>query len=431
MKFGLVPVTTGASGGVYQYSLSLFHALPAARPADRLVVLVPTRSAPDFEKFRHRDWEVESLYPPTRRSRVRKSVSTTLGEGAGEWLTRASAAVRHLGQGRRIPDPDVVVDRPGIRRWLAGLEVDVLVFAAPDPLGFEVGLPFVMAIHDLQHRLHPEFPEVSSDGEYERREHLFRNAARRAEMILVDSDVGREDVLNLYGGLIDEDRIAVVPFVPPPYLQPPSQLEVDRARAKYRLPQRYLYFPAQFWPHKNHIRVVEALGTLRRGGIDVAVVMTGSGDNQIRREVVRAVRHVAREIGVEDLIYNLGYVPNEDMPAMYGASHGVVLPTFFGPTNIPILEAWKLNVPVLTSNIRGVREQARDAAILVDPSDVESIAVGIGRLWGDESERSRIISAGRRRIADYGPDDFAARLRVALARIGSGAPGRSTLDRRK
>jgi PAS domain S-box-containing protein len=86
------------------------------------------------------------------------------------------------------------------------------------------------------------------------------------------------------------------------------------------------------------------------------------------------------------------------------------MPTFFGPTNIPVLEAWSFGCPVLTSDIRGIREQMADGAVLVDPRSVESIAEGIYRLWTDENLRRQLTDAGRRRLSSYTADDFRNRL---------------------
>ena len=90
------------------------------------------------------------------------------------------------------------------------------------------------------------------------------------------------------------------------------------------------------------------------------------------------------------------------------------MPTFFGPTNIPLLEAWALGCPVLTSDIPGVREQMGDAALLVDPRRVDQLAAGIRNLWTDESLRASLARRGARRLALYGPADFRGRLSAAL-----------------
>jgi len=88
----------------------------------------------------------------------------------------------------------------------------------------------------------------------------------------------------------------------------------------------------------------------------------------------------------------------------------LVMPTFFGPTNIPVLEAWAFGCPVLTSDIRGVREQVGDAALLADPTSVEAIADGIHRLWTDPELGRTLSDLGRRRLAAYTPEDYLRRL---------------------
>jgi len=91
-----------------------------------------------------------------------------------------------------------------------------------------------------------------------------------------------------------------------------------------------------------------------------------------------------------------------------------VMPTFFGPTNIPILEAWASGCPVITSDIRGVRDQAGEAAVLVNPRSVDAIADGIYQVWTNEALRRRLIENGRERLNAYTFDDFCERLRAIL-----------------
>jgi len=283
-----------------------------------------------------------------------------------------------------------------------------------------------MTIHDLQHRLQPEFPEVSANGEWERREYRFRNGARYATLLLTDSEVGKEDILNCYGPYgVTPDRVKVLPFIPACYLaQDVPEGERRRVRATYHLPERYLFYPAQFWPHKNHIRIVQALGLLKQAHqVKIPVVFCGSHDGEIREATFREVMTLRCQLGLEEEIRYLGYVPDADMSGLYAGAAALVMPTFFGPTNIPVVEAWRFWCPVLTSDIRGIREQAGKAAVLVDPRSVEAIADGIYQLWTDESLRNVLADAGRQRLAAYTPDyyrrELMAILEDAKARIRS------------
>jgi glycosyltransferase involved in cell wall biosynthesis len=269
-----------------------------------------------------------------------------------------------------------------------------------------------MVIHDLQHRIQPEFPEVSANGEWECRENYYRDAVRHATLLVTDSEVGKEDLLQHYGGHgATPNRIKVLPFLPASYLaKDVSNTELERVRTKYVLPARFFFYPAQFWVHKNHGRIVEALGSLRQRGVRITMVFCGSHSGELRERNFREVMSRVEALSLGDDVRCLGYVAEEDMSGLYAAAHALIMPTFFGPTNIPVLEAWALGCPVLSSDIRGIREQAGDAAVLVDPRSVHGIADGMHRLWTDEALRVTLAQRGRDRLARYTPADFRLRL---------------------
>jgi len=286
-----------------------------------------------------------------------------------------------------------------------------------------------MAVHDLQHRLQPEFPEVSANGEWEWREYCYRNGTRGSTLLLADSEVGKEDILNFYGPYgVTPDQVKILPFLPACYLATDiARSERQRVRALYRLPERYLFYPAQFWPHKNHARIVQALGLLKQEhGRNIPIVFSGTYTGEIREHTFREVMSLSAQLGLEKEIHYLGYVPDEDMSALYAEAAALIMPTFFGPTNIPIIEAWAFGCPVLTSDIRGVREQVQDAGVLVDPRSVEAIADGIYRLWTDEHLACSLVDLGRQRLASYTPDDYQRRLvailQEAKARVSAQKP---------
>ncbi|NCO95548.1 MAG: glycosyltransferase family 4 protein [Armatimonadetes bacterium] len=186
-------------------------------------------------------------------------------------------------------------------------------------------------------------------------------------------------------------------------------------QSKYALPQRDLFYPAQFWPHKNHHRIVQALERLKRlHGLGIPVVFCGSPQGAIREGHLRLVESMARCGGVSEQVHQLGYVPEEDMSALYAGAAALVMPTFFGPTNMPVLEAWAFGCPVITSDIRGIREQAGEAALLVDPRSTDELARAVHRLWTDDGLRDELRRKGYQRLAEYGPDDFRRQLRSIL-----------------
>jgi glycosyltransferase involved in cell wall biosynthesis len=114
---------------------------------------------------------------------------------------------------------------------------------------------------------------------------------------------------------------------------------------------------------------------------------------------------------------NLGYVPDEDMAALYQSAIALVMPTLFGPTNIPVLEAWKLNCLVVTSDLRGIREQVGDAGILVNPYDAYAWASVVAKIWENSDQYLAIKQAGQKRLEQYTEDDFRTKVRVILEEI--------------
>ena len=420
MRIGVFPNLAPSSGGIYQYSLNILHTL------DELIrhgcndhIVLFTDEMDHHAVTAGANGNNWTIKPSRRPSQTLNLLRQIVGEGPHRDLWRRTKS--QIAQRRRnkpaSPDPDTVIYQPEINRWFRDCGVELMIYPAPIALSFEAQIPYVMAIHDLQHRLQPEFPEVSANGEWERREYRYRNGTRRATLLLADSEVGKEDILNFYGPYgVTPDQVKVLPFLPACYLATDISLsERNRVRTAYALPERYLFYPAQFWPHKNHARIVHALGLLKQQHrLKIPVVLCGSYSGEIRERTFGEVMSLSSKLGIEGEIRYLGYVPDEDMSGIYSEAAGLVMPTFFGPTNIPILEAWAFGCPVLTSDIRGIREQVQDAGILVNPRSVESIADGIYRLWTDETLASDLVMRGARRLAGYTPDDYRRRLVAIL-----------------
>lgn len=417
MHIAIVPHSAPSNGGAYQYSLAVLDALTTMLTEQGgYHYTLLARSKQEYERFHQEgaNW-TQARLPLFTRERVVDMVETFLGEG---WFRDVAKRVSHRLVPASLKDPDRIWTDGAARRFLKGIGIEWALYTTPNTQSFETGLPYVMPVFDLQHRLQPQFPEVSANGEWERREYLYRNGTRQATMILADSEVGKEDILMCYGSYgVTPDRVKVLPYVPPPYLwNEVSPEERTRARIAYELPERYLFYPAQLWPHKNHVRLVQAIGLLKdTRKFEVHLVLSGSASGGIRTQVRRDMMREAQRLGVAAQIHYLGYVPNNDMSALYAGAVGLVMPTFFGPTNIPIREAWLLGCPILTSDIRGIREQVGDAGLLVDPSSVEALADGIRRIWEDERLRADLSGRGKQRLAAYGLKEFRASLAAIIA----------------
>ena len=376
MRIGIVITAGKNSGGIYQYTHSIIDALCSRSGADEYIIFVP--AGVDFRFESYEGVRIEVMNPLLmQRGDIRAHLSAN------------GLDLKEAGVNRKA------------KEYFEGFGINLLIYPAPCDLSFECGVPYIMAIHDLQHRLHPEFPEVSAGNTWRAREYTFRNGAQYAEGILVDSEVGREDVLNFYGDYIKPEQVWPLPFLP--FYDGRGRVfheeQIKKICAKYNLPERFLFYPAQFWLHKNHFRLIHAIHLLRFvHKIDCPLVLVGSNNGGSKEEGRELIFNRCMELAdnwrVRDLVKYPGYVSDEDMSAFYAGAEALVMPTFFGPTNIPVLEAWSFGCPVISSDIRGIREQIGDAGLLADPENSKAIAECIYRLWTNERLRKSLIEAG-------------------------------------
>lgn len=254
-------------------------------------------------------------------------------------------------------------------------------------------LPFIITIFDGCHRDAPEFPEVRTFGEFERREILFRLASTKAVAVIVNASELIDDLCRRYA--MERERAICIPFSPSTYVSrsAPDAAADAAVLAKYRLEPGYLFYPAQFWPHKNHITLLAALALLRERGITERLVLCGS--NRSGRDKIDLA---IRTYGLSDQISIIGFVESAELGALYRGASALVMPTYFGPTNLPPLEAWAVGTPVIYPE--AFKAQAGDAAILFDYDDPRSLADAIVSLRA-EGTRERLSAAGHLRLAQF------------------------------
>lgn len=290
-------------------------------------------------------------------------------------------------------------------RTLLAAKADLWVCPNQDRYSFRAPVPALGTVHDLMHRYEPRFPEVSLNGEYESREFHFRETCRWSKGVLVDSEAGKRQLVESYG--ISPEKVFALPYIAPSYIHDPATVTDREVARRYSLPDKYFFYPAQFFKHKNHAMLVSSIARLRRTHPDVRLVLAGAQ----QRNGYADVRRMVDELGVAENVSFIGYVPDAHMPALYRGARALVMPTFFGPTNIPQLEAFALGCPVATSRIYGIPEQVGDAALLFDPSSAEQIHGALLRLWTDDELCADLARRGTARSHKWGAPEFATRFR--------------------
>ncbi len=294
---------------------------------------------------------------------------------------------RFLGRPTQIPIPVATV----LRQEVEQKKLDLLWFNHFEPVHIDV--PYILTIFDLQHRLQPWFPEVSANGQWEWREAIWADGIRRAAIVTVGSPEAKQQLCHFYG--VPPGNVKVLPFPTPQkaidLATGKSQMpEMQDVRSKYGIKNDFLYYPAQFWPHKNHVNLIHALRVLKDRGRDVSLVLTGA-DHGNQPHVEKA----ARELGLADQVHFCGFVPYEDVLTFYREAIALSYVSLFGPENLPPLEAMALGCPVLLSDIEGAEALHDGIPLMVDPLNPESIADAVERVRSDPGALEQRIAAGR------------------------------------
>ncbi len=274
--------------------------------------------------------------------------------------------------------------------------IDLAYFLSPADLALALNCyNYIFTVWDLCFLDFPEFPEVYINREFERRERLYRLAITKAVAIVTDSEFTKSNIIRKYGTA--EERVISLPYLPSEAVNIPGQaykqnfIDINK---KYNINGKYIFYPAQFWPHKNHIYILEGLKLLKEEyGMQLSAVFAGSDKGNLS-----FILRKAKELGIADQIHYIGFVDDKEIPYLYTQALALVMPTYFGPTNIPPLEAFAAGCPVLYSDLPGLREQVKDAALLLDLKNPDSMCQALLKIIEKSPEISTLIENGKRKI---------------------------------
>ncbi|MFL5906852.1 MAG: glycosyltransferase family 4 protein [Solirubrobacterales bacterium] len=380
----------GLSGGVEQILIGLATALSRQEDDDAEYLFVVH---PDQQ-----DWIAPYLGGPCRVLPSHMEYPGQPGlirELRRAWRRRVPLPGRHR---RAILSSDGTIERAG---------AEVVHF--PFQEAFLTEIPSIYQPHDLQH-LH--LPDLFSRFERERREVVYRAHCDRAALVVAMTSWGRNDLLRQYS--LPPDKVQVVPggSVLPSY-PAPTDRDLDQLRARLELSESFLLYPAQTWPHKNHLGLLDALALVRdRDGVEIRLVCPGRQTEHFQRIAARA-----RELRLERAVSFPGFVSPLELRGLYELAAGLVFPSRFEGWGLPVCEAFSVGLPVASSSATGLPEVVGDAGLLFDPEDPAAIADRVLALWSDSALRSRLAHRGRERAALFSFDRTAAVFRAHYRRL--------------
>jgi len=261
--------------------------------------------------------------------------------------------------------------------------IDLLWFLGP--YGANTTVPFVFTVWDLGYRIFPFFPEYEGDI-WEIREYLDNRMLKKATYIITGNQIGKNEIIINYS--VAPEKIHIIPFPLPKFCFEDAKMD-NSSCISIKYP--FIFYPAQFWAHKNHVILIEAIAWLRDSKkIIVNCYFTGHDHGNMTH-----ISNMIKKYNLSNQIFLPGFVPQEDIIYLYKNALAMVYPSFLGPNNLPLLEAIAFGCPLIYSNISGHIEQMEGVGIPFDPTNYIDLGESILGIYNDSKLREDIISKER------------------------------------
>jgi len=366
IKLGVLALAKPENGGTYQYTLSTLQAL---------------RHASGFE-------------------------ITLYGDPKNQDFVRLGYPIHSFTESRARQLMALIANKMHVRLGDVFYSQDIVLAPIYSPTLLHTSKPFAYTLHDLQEYY---YPQNFSWWQRFWRHQVHAQLLGRAKRVICESQYVKTDIIRFFG--VSEERTVVIAAPPLRQFSPvESEDRLQAVREKLKLPQRFLFYPAQFWIHKNHLRLIEAFREAVTEVPDLSLVLTGK-----KRDEYDVVMSAIKKFGLSERVVHLGYVEQEDLQAIYRLAAALVMPSLFESVSIPIYEAFQVGTPVAASDILGIPEQVGDAVLLFDPESVTSIKEAILRIVKDPATACLLAQRGRVRMLTMTPERYGAQLQKLLA----------------
>ena len=327
--------------------------------------------------------------------------------GVQEIMTEASET--------RIELPEIMRNQYVLRRALMKFKPDLTVFFRDeDALLFWRGS--VLFVYDLIHFRYPDLYRLRKGFKNKIRGRLIAKMTRDADLIITISENSRQDIEKFLQ--VGGDRISIVyAAIDHNVFFRRSDNEILSARRKFSLPEIYFLYVGGIDPRKNVKSLIRAFALVARKYHDISLVMAGASGGQ---DELAALNFLIDELELREKIMMPGYIPDDDLAAVYSASKALVLPSMHEGFGLPILEAMACSTPVVASKTSAIPEVAGDLAIYCDVGSIEDLALAMERALLDEEERKKMKIQGPLRAQMFNWDVVAVRVASNLRMLLEG-----------
>jgi glycosyltransferase involved in cell wall biosynthesis len=250
----------------------------------------------------------------------------------------------------------------------------------------------VLKINTL-HQYHT--PELCGRTRTLYRKTFFGESARRADHVLANTELTKTEICKFMK--VPEDKVTVIGEALYEVYSPVPMQDAQPIRAKYGLEQDYILFVSLLYPYKNVETLLKALGSLVESGKDLRLAIVGR-DFEGHQAKLQAL---TSELDLSDRVKFLGFVPTEDLPAIYSSAQAFIFPSLVETFGKPLVEAMQCGAPIVASNVSCIPEVLGGAGVLVDPMNAEQMAAAIARVIEDPDLRKDLIERGLKRSQDF------------------------------
>ncbi len=275
-------------------------------------------------------------------------------------------------------------------------------------------VPTIVSIMDVSYL---QFPELFNPSDLYQLRNWTAYSVKRAKKVLTISNSSRDDIIRSYK--VPEDKVfTVYPGIKDIVSLEPRVFGMNQLKSKYHISDNYILFVGTLQPRKNIVRLIEAFSKLGtgdegQGTRDLELVIIGRKGWQYE-EILAA----PEKFGVEDRVKFLENIQDDELTVFYKHALCYVLPSLYEGFGLPVLEAMQRDCPVITSNVSSLPEAGGDAALYVDPEDVNDIAEKIKSVIGDNKLREELIEKGKKQIKKFSWEKAAKETFEVLQQVG-------------
>jgi len=296
--------------------------------------------------------------------------------------------------------------------WVLRRERPDLYHAPHYVLPAAINCSSVVTIHDCIHLMFPQYLPNRMAYAYARAQ--MWTAAHRSNCVLTVSDASKRDILHLFN--IPPEKIVVVYNAIDSHFSVTPPLDaIARVRERYQLDHRFVLYVGNIKPHKNLVRLIESFSELRARQLeDVKLLIIGDEISKLP-----ALRHAVHRHKLHKHVRFLGYVPDDQLAVLYRLAAVFVFPSLYEGFGLPPLEAMASGTPVVVSNVSSLPEVVGDAAVLVDPHDIDSIVDGLHSVLTNPARAEDMRRKGLERAREFSWERSVARTLEVYRRIGA------------